>query len=465
MENKTQRRPSMWKFIVFSLIGAFLFLAPIPDGEGAFNIPLGIIISWLNGVFGGISFGEYAPDTTAGNWDFRYMLALVAITASFLLTLIAYLFKPKFIMDNPKVKEVFYSSPIYFISKAVAVAVIWMLFLNVGPAFVIASWTGDVMIGLVAGLMTIFLVLGPAIPFLTDFGLMEFIGVLIRKVVRALFTLPGRASIDLMASWFGSSAAGVIITRDQHAQGFYTGREAAVVAVNFALVSVPFSFVIADLVGVEQHFWAFYGIIALTCIILAIVMPRIWPLRNLKDEYLADVGKQIEEEAPANISTGTYALQLASKRAGQTTAGDVVKTGLNSYLNIFMDLIPIILAWGTIAIVLVETTPIFDWISLPMAHYLNLLGVAGAFDVAPATLVGFVDMYIPGLLVGGAPAATRFIIGALSIVQIIYLAETGALIIKSKIPLGIGKLFIIFMMRTIIALPILVLLTNLFFRY
>ena len=465
MENNTQRKSSMWKFIVFSLIGAFLFLAPIPDGEGAFNIPLGIIISWLNGVFRGISFGGYAPDTTNGTWDLRYMLALVAITASFLLTLVAYLFKPKFIMDHPKVKEVFFSSPIYFISKAIAVAVIWMLFLNVGPAVVISNWTGDVMIGLVAGLMTIFLVLGPAIPFLTDFGLMEFIGVLIRKVVRALFTLPGRASIDLMASWFGSSAAGVIITRDQHAQGFYTGREAAVVAVNFALVSVPFSFVIADLVGVEQHFWAFYGIIALTCVILAIVMPRIWPLRNLKDEYLADVGKQIEEEAPANISTGTYALQLASERAGKATAGDVVKTGLNSYLNIFMDLIPIILAWGTIAIVLVEATPIFDWISWPMAHYLNLLGVADAFAVAPATLVGFVDMYIPGLLVGDAPAATRFIIGALSIVQIIYLAETGALIIKSKIPLGIGKLFIIFMMRTIIALPILVLLTNLFFRY
>ena len=465
MDNKNQQKSSVWKFIIFSIIGAFLFLAPIPDGEGAFNIPLGYIISWLNGVFRGVSFGEYAPDTMAGTWDLRYMLALVAITVSFLGTLLAYIAKPKFIMDNPKVKEVFYSSPIYFISKAIAVVVIWMLFLNVGPAAVIGSFTGDVMIGLVAGLMTIFLILGPAIPFLTDFGLMEFIGVLIRKVVRTLFTLPGRASIDLMASWFGSSAAGVIITRDQHAQGFYTGREAAVVAVNFALVSVPFSYVIADLINLEMHFLLFYGIIAITCIILAMIMPRIWPLRNLSDEYLSEVGKQIEEEAPSNIPMGAYAVQLASKRAGQTTAGDVVKSGLNSYLNIFMDLIPIILAWGTLAIILVELTPIFDIIAWPMGAFLSLLRVEYAFDVAPATLVGFVDMYIPGLLVGGAPAATRFIIGALSIVQIIYLAETGALIIKSKIPLGIGKLFIIFMMRTIIALPILVLLTRLFFRY
>jgi len=54
---------------------------------------------------------------------------------------------------------------------------------------------------------------------------------------------------------------------------------------------------------------------------------------------------------------------------------------------------------------------------------------------------------------------TRFILGALSIVQIIYMAETGVLIMRSKIPLGLGKLFLIFMIRTLIALPLIVLLT------
>ena len=463
MENKNQRKPSMWKFIVFSLIGAFLFLTPIPRAEGAFAIPLGLIIDWLEGLFEQLSFGL---ESSVGAWDLRYLLALIVITVSFLGTLLAYTVKPKFIMDNPKVKDVFRSNIVFIISKAISVVIIWMLFLGRGPEMVIANFTGDVMIGLVAHLMVIFIVLGPAIPFLTDFGLMEFIGVIIRRFVRALFTLPGRASVDLMASWFGSSAAGVVITREQHERGFYTGREAAVVAVNFALVSVPFSFSIARLIGLDAHFIPFYLIISATCIFLAILMPRIWPLRNLKDDYLPSVGKQIEEEAPANISTGTYALQLASERAGKTTAQDVVKTGLNSWLNIFMDLIPVILAWGTLALMLHEGTDFFDFVSLPMAHFLNVLGVAGAFDVAPATLVGFVDMYIPALFIADLPyASTRFIIGALSIVQIIYLAETGALIIKSKIPLGIGKLFIIFMMRTIIALPILVLLTNLFFRY
>jgi len=51
MNNQEVFKPEqkhVMKFIVMSIIGVFLFLAPIPDGEGAFNIPLGIAIDWTN---------------------------------------------------------------------------------------------------------------------------------------------------------------------------------------------------------------------------------------------------------------------------------------------------------------------------------------------------------------------------------------------------------------------------------
>ena len=463
-EKNTVGGGSVAKFVILSLLGLFLFLAPIPDGQGAFNIPLGIAINELNGLFGQVSLGTYAPDATDGTLGLHYLLALIAITVSFVGTVVAYLFKPGFIMDNPKLKALFRCSPVYFVSKAVAVVVIWMFFMGVGPDFIVNAWTGDVILGLAAGLMTIFLILIPAMPFVTEFGLMEFIGICIRKAVRFLFTLPGRASVDLMASWFGSSAASVIITRGQHERGFYTGREAAVIAVNFSFVSLPFTFVIARTIDLQAHFLLFYAAIAITCVILALILPRIWPLRNLPDTYLEEVGKQIKEDVPENTSTVKWAFDQASQRASKSSAKSVVESGASSYLNIFMDLIPVIMAWGTIAIILVEFTPIFTWISYPLGLYLQLLGVEGAMDVAPTALVGFIDMFLPALMLGGATIETRFILGALSIVQIIYLAETGVLIIKSKMPLGIGKLFIIFLMRTILGLPIIVLFARLFFN-
>ena len=152
-----------------------------------------------------------------------------------------------------------------------------------------------------------------------------------------------------------------------------------------------------------------------------------------------------------------------------------------------MDLIPVILAWGTIALIIEAQTPIFDWIAFPFRWFLELLRVEGAAAYAPATIVGFIDMFIPAILLSApervyeyvvgygyqyvaidgtfaTPIATRFILGTLSIVQIIYLAETGILILKSKIPLNIGHLAIIFVMRTVFALPIIVLLTRLLFN-
>jgi len=466
-ESSKPRQIDIIKFAIMSVIGVFLFMVPLPvwsyaDGEytRTFNIPLGIALRWL---------GTTVNSVEINSFGLLFYIAVAIITLSFLATVLAYLLKPPFIMESDKLKRVFLSHPVYLISKAIAVVIAWMVILNIGPEWFIGEWYGGgLMMGLIAGnggLIAIFLVVGIAIPILTDFGLMEFLGTLIRKVVRTLFTLPGRSSIDLFGSWFSSSAAGVIITRDQHEKGYYTHREASAICVNFELVSLPFTFVVANQIGMTSHFALFYLVICVTAILLAMLMPRIWPLNRIKDEYLPDVGKQIEEEVPSNISMGSWAIDLAGKRAGRTGVKDVVKSGLGNWLNIFMDLIPIILAWGAIAVVLEARTDIFDWISWPFARYLELLRVPYGAEYASATIVGFIDMFIPALLLGtSAPIETRFILGALSIVQIIYLAETGILILKSKMPLNIGHLAILFVMRTVIALPIIVLFTRLFFR-
>ena len=107
-----------------------------------------------------------------------------------------------------------------------------------------------------------------------------------------------------------------------------------------------------------------------------------------------------------------------------------------------------------------------DQLNLGIGYLTNtvkLFGVKEAFAAAPATLVGFTDMFIPALLLGGISSVkTKFIVGVLSLVQIIYLTEVGTIIIKSEIPLNLWKLFLIFMEKTLIAIPLIVLFANLF---
>ena len=59
---------------------------------------------------------------------------------------------------------------------------------------------------------------------------------------------------------------------------------------------------------------------------------------------------------------------------------------------------------------------------------------------------------------------TRFIIGCVSIIQIIYMTEVGTLILKSKIPLQIGELFFIFILRTLITLPLITAIAHFIYR-
>ncbi len=450
-ESYTPTTSDILKFAIVSLIGSFLFIAPIPVGD-AFNIPLGFAIDWLeNSVF------QVNENVNIAVW-----LLLAFVTISAVGTVLTLLIKPEF--KNQTLKNIFYTSPLYTISRLAGLVFVWMIYLEIGPEFISSPWTGGVMMDISAHLIAVFLVLGFAMPLLTDFGIMEFTGILISKIVRALFTLPGRSSINLMASWLGSSTAAIILTRGQHEKGFYTGRESAVISVNFALVSLPFSFVIANAIGIAQHFVVWYIIISITCVLLAIITPRIWPLRGLPDTYSEGVGQQIDENIPENASPFQWAVKLAAKRAHSTSGKYVIVSGIDTYINIFMDLIPLVVAWGTISLALFEFTPIFQYISIPMGWFLQLFNIPGAMEFAPATLIGFLDMYLPAILLGaeGTPVITQFIIGALSVVQIIYMTETGILIAKSKMPLNVGKLFAIFMIRTLIAIPVITLLTNLF---
>ena len=455
------------KFIIGALLGAFLFLAPIPTGAGTFNIPLGLVIDWLNVEV--LNAGE-------GLSDIRIWLAYSFIIVSFVATVVAYVFKPAFIMNNPKLKEVLLTSPLYAVTRLIAFIVMTMVIFDVtgGPVVwwmegtptfaqvIIDPWDGGglMVFELISGLTTIFLVLAFAIPILTDFGLMEFIGVLIKRFVNKLFKLPGRASVDLAASWFGSSAVSVIITRDQHEKGFYTGREAATICANFAFVSLPFSLVVASHMGLESHFALWYLMICIVCVILGVITPRLWPLKSLPDTYAEGVEKAIDEDLEGNETRFQKATRLASERAEKTTASDVVVGGLNAWLTSFLDLFPVVVGWGTVALVLNNITPVLEIISLPMGLLLELFNVPGGADWAHITLIGFIDMFLPAVFLGtSAPFETRFILGALSIVQIIYMAETGVLILKSKMPLGFGKLVVIFLIRTLLGLPIIVGLT------
>lgn len=444
MEKSHITTKNLLKFILGSAFGILMFLVPIPQGE-SFTTLLDFLKSWIKGLFGS---------------SLPYIIMVILIVSA-VMSLYDYFAKQDWIRKNHYLTRAFSTTPLYLVSKIIGAVFVVMVVFGIGPEQVISADTGATIVDLCGTLFSIVLAFSFIMPFLTDCGIMEFLGVIAKPVVRPLFHVPGRASVDLIASWFGASNAAVILTREQYMRGFYTKREAGFIMTNFSLVSIPFCLMVADTMGIANIFPPFYLCICLVGIILAIIIARIPPIRKVPDTYREAVGKQINEEIPNEKGILAHAVEMSCKRAENFTARTVGESGLEVMVGMFFDLIPIVVSWGTIALIIATYTPFFKWISYPMALYLKVLGVPEAFAVAPATLVGFTDMFIPALLaVGLTSVKTKFVIGVLSLVQIIYLTEVGTIIIKSEIPLNFWKLLVIFLERTIIAIPLIVLFAN-----
>ena len=116
------------------------------------------------------------------------------------------------------------------------------------------------------------------------------------------------------------------------------------------------------------------------------------------------------------------------------------------------------------ALILSENTEIFTWLGKPFLPLLQLLQVPEAQAASQTVIVGFADMVVPSIMAAEIQnPMTRFIIASLSVVQLIYLSETGAVILGSKLPVNLWEIFVIFIERTLISLPIIVLIANLIF--
>lgn len=427
------------KFFLFSTFGIFMFMFPLP-GQESFTTP----ISYLTDVTD-IFLQKSVP------W-----LLMFVVFSAVLGIFIAKIFRPAF-LEQSWLKELFHIDNWLAITKLIALMITICVMFDIGPELIRSKDNGATMVGLAKTLIAIAITLSFILPFLTDCGIMEFIGILLKPIIRPLFNVPGRASVDLIASWLASSNTAVLITAAQYNNNYYTKREAATIMTNFSLVSIPFCLVVAQTLNLAHIFPLLYMTITVIGILLAIIGVRLYPLKNISDTYLVDNSNKLTEDVPKGVNLFTWALTAAIDRAKIFSLRIALTNGFKMTISIILDIIPIVIAWGTIGSILVNATPIFHYLSYPMALYLQMLGVTEAFIIAPATLVGFIDMFIPALIMPATLSEQgRFIVCVLSLVQIIYMTEVGSIIVKSNVGLDIKRLFIIFIQRTIIAIPIVV---------
>ena len=207
------RLPPLLRFLLPSAVGVSLFLFPVTI-DGNSTILLGVITDMVK-----LPLAPYAVGIISS------LVISAALGGCYYL-----LFEPDWEASHPTLYAFCQVEPIWFCLRLVAAVLAVMVYFQLGPEAVWGEDTGQLTFE-VSGPSIIYILFFACflMPFLTDFGFMEFIGTLVRRPFELLFRLPGRAAIDATASFVSASMVGLIISLKQYHSGRYSAREASVI--------------------------------------------------------------------------------------------------------------------------------------------------------------------------------------------------------------------------------------------
>ncbi|MEP2652882.1 MAG: nucleoside recognition domain-containing protein [Paraglaciecola sp.] len=442
--------PLIWlKLLGCSLFGVLFFLVPF-QYNNSWTISLGLVASLFTQMIG--------DNMKVFTCSVFFLGAVVAVI---------YNLTPKSVANKLPLSEKFIASHWLWTLLAIIGGVASSLtFFQVGPDWVISKETGITAYIDVAG--AIFLLIGLGclfLPFLTDYGLLDFIGTLLQKAFQKLFNLPGRATIDTLASWVGSSSIAVVMTDSQYKKGYYSARESAVIATNFSVVSIPFVLLTAQVAGIESHFLQLYASMIFICVLCAIVTPKLPPLSSFKDEYCGGQEKQLNEDVDlgeSRLACATHRAIATAKKAPSPLSS--IKKGFWSMTDIYLMMMPAAMTIEFLTLAVYSHTGILQTLSYPFVFLLEALNIPEAEMAAPGLFIGLLDQFVPTIIAGNlSEPITKFILAGLSVTQLIFFAETAILIMRSAIPITITQLIAIFAIRTAISFPILVVIGHMLF--
>ncbi|HSG87961.1 MAG TPA: nucleoside recognition domain-containing protein [Pseudomonadales bacterium] len=336
-----------------------------------------------------------------------------------------------------------------------------MVYFGFGPEIVRGGDTGFVVFhDICIAVMLVYMVSVFLMGLLTDYGLMEFLGALVQKPFTAAFRLPGRSAIDAVASLVSASGVGVLITIRQYELGRYTAREACAICTSFSIVSIPFALLISEVADIDRVFFSWYMTLIVACIVAAMVVARIGPVSR-KADLLVDGSRpagdldELQGEGGA-LSRGFAA---ATARAGHgMSPGPYLRYSALQCGDLLLGILGPIMAIATLASIIVFRTPVFDVLAMPIGWALELGGFPEAHAAAKGFVVGLLDQFMPALVAQNLDSEyARFVLGGLSVAQLIYFSEYGMLMLRSPLPITIGDLVITFVLRTLVVTPVIML--------
>lgn len=429
------------KSLIGSAIGIFIFFIPIPI-QNKLQIPLVWLIDLIKGSLG-------------NNLNYLVLAILLLLCASWVCSRL--LPNSKFTTLHHKDGKV--TGGLFFL----ALLLMMLLVFKLAPVWLANPEVGGLVMKLAGKVLLTVVIAGICVLFLTEFGFLEFLGTLLEPFMRPVYRTPGVSAVDAITSFVAAPAIGIFLTNKLYQQKVYTQREAIAIMTGFSICSLGFFAVLVSIGDLLDYLPQMIITAFLVNFILAIIMVRIPPIA-LKPDVYVDGSPREEKKITYTTPVFRRALDAAFARAAQNSLANWQK-GIQDALVFAIKIVAYVVSIATIALLIATYTPVFDWLGKLVYPYINLMPLPDADKIAPTVLVTISELALPAILIAKANAAPAavFFVCVLSTVQIIFFTESANAMLESDVPLTVWDLIIIFLVRTVIAIPLVAVATHFVF--
>lgn len=408
-------------FLLYSAIGIFMFFVPVFFNNTS-SIPLDHIVTAIKKI----------P-------NYNLIFGLIMVIAGVVYST----------MKKSWAKST--SAMIFYILKLVALVFAFLFVTKMGPAAIHEkSMLPLIWNSILVSVATIVPIGSIFLGFITEFGLMEFIGVYMEKIMRPIWRTPGRSAVDAVASFVGSYSLALLITNRVYQEKRYTTKEAAIIATGFSTVSATFMIIVAKTLGIMDR-WVFYFILtAVVTFVVTAITTHIYPLSKKPETYIDGSPAVKEEQKPITFSR---AMGEAMDVFHQSPS--VGKVMLNNFIDGFkmaLNIAPSLLGVGMLGLLIARYTPIFDIIGYIFVPFTYLTMTPEPFLTAQALATSIAEMLLPAAFVVDAPLMTRMLVAVVSVSEILFFSASIPCMMATDIPLTMKDYIILWVERVILSI-------------
>ncbi len=410
------------KFVLFSLLGIFVFFCPIKIGSST-AIPIDHLIDVLKKL---------------STQYYRYIILILSGYSVF------------HKIKNKKFKSF---SDIFFLTMTVLGLIVCVVIVfELAPLYIL-DFCKSAIVATGNILCAIFLA-SVFVPLLVEYGLVDAVGVLCRPIMRRLFLTPGSSAVIGVSAFLGNYSTGHVVAKQMYDEGRYTEKEAFIVATGFSTCSVGLMINLSNYLGIREYWGGYIATVLFVTFATTVITARIFPTSRKPEKYVE--GKQCgEKELAYSRNILCEAWYAGLKRA------DTAQSPIYAVCSILRRVYPIISeVAGTSTFVIVcgliiaSNTKIFAIIGAVIYPILKIAGIEAAEISVMINAIGasILEPVIAGIICDGQALSieARWVVAVVPYSAIVFFAGFIPSIISSGIKCKLWEAIVIWFERMII---------------